>query len=377
MHERHLSLISCRPNIFNLGQLAEKPKIVINRLDTVAPLSSFNLSATLRDTPLASSSLFHREQSDLTHSSLDEHTLRKHLRYLSPETTISKRVSDTGDIYSFGVLAYEMLTGTTIDGGPDSPEENNIDVLIDFHRHVTMKFVPPREWLEREAALGRIRVALPPKELSDIVIRCLSKEPEERYSSLEALLYDLTKVGRICQNHGQLSKFKVGEVDEMARFALPSRLIRRDSQLESLEHALRGVINHARNNKTGYASRIVNLSGADGSGKTRIMRQFVQDVEANPSFGHVCTASAKVEESIHSPLSSFTQIFTALLDRFLTDPNEDVKEWNEKIKDALGNRFQLFVSLIPTDYWRMLGVMHESKTVADVDWSTLRGTFTA
>lgn len=363
--------------MFSLGRKGQTDIITVNRLDSIVPLSSFHLPFTLRDSSLATSPLFQRDQSDLQSGPLDENTLRKHLRYLSPETAISKRISDTSDIYSFGVLAYEMLTGTTIDGGPDSPEETAVDVLIDFHRHITMKILPPREWLEREAALGGMHPAFPPKELSDIVMRCLTKDPELRYASFDSLAYDLTKLSKICKTHGQLSKFMVGEVDDLARFQLPDRIVARESQLDTLDNSLQKVLDEGRgNNKNAHPTRVVNLSGADGSGKTRIVRQFIQDVESSPDRQNISTAWAKVEESLHPPLSSFSQIFTALLERFLADPNEDVKEWNEKIRNAAGNRFQLFVSLVPADYWRMLGVAPESKASGSIDWGTLKGTFT-
>jgi serine/threonine protein kinase len=350
----------------------------MNRFDSIFPMPSFSLSQLIKDSPLASLSLFQRDIIDSQGSAVDETTLRKNLRYLSPEMTISKRVSPTSDIYSFGVLMYEMLTGTTIDGGPDSPEEAEVDVLIDFHRHVTMKIMPPLDWLKREARLGSILPALPPRQLSDIVMRCLGKGSEERYSSLDSLEYDLNKLGRICIAHGDLSKFKVGEVDDLARFTLPARIIHRDGQLEALSKALSSVVTRANGSamdKDCITTRIVNVSGVSGSGKSRIVRQFVQDAESPNAAHPVVVAWAKLEESIHPPLTSFTQIFTALLDRFLADPNEDVKEWNVKIRETLGPRFQSFISLIPTDYWRMLGVGVDAPANNDVDWSALRGSF--
>jgi predicted ATPase len=162
----------------------------------------------------------------------------------------------------------------------------------------------------------------------------------------------------------------VGEADDLARFTLPSRIVGREAQLASLNQALADVA--GVHGQLAGQTRVVNLSGADGAGKTRILRQFAQDVESDTNFP---VAWAKVDETIHPPLSSFTQVFTALLDRFLTDPNEDIVVWKEKIRAALGNRFHLFISLIPTDYWRLLGVSAESKLTGDTDWTTLKGSF--
>jgi len=290
LHQRHLSSISCRPSGFSLSGKAPNAIAIITRFETVLPLGSLSTPSLLKNNPLAHSALFQHDPIDSYEFYLDENTLQKNLRYLAPEIAIQKRVSDTGDIYSFGVLAYEMLTGTTIDGGPDSPEEAEVDVLIDFHRHVTMQIMPPLDWLEREAQLGSLPSALPPRQLSDIIMRCLGKEPDVRYSSLDSLAYDLCKLSRIIKSHGDLTKFEVGEVDDLARFSLPPRLIHRDAELGALHKALTEVTTTGShmmaNGEPWNTTRVVNVAGVSGSGKTRIVRQFAQDSEsANLSPG--------------------------------------------------------------------------------------------
>ena len=367
-----MSIVSCRPNLFSIVRKPDgELRAILNRFDPALPLSTFNASTLLKHhNSLASSSLFQRDPPDPHRSLLVDTMLRKDLRYLAPEVALSKRVSLTGDIYSIGVLAYELITGSTIDGGPDSPEEGDVDVLIDFHRHVTMQILPPREWVERESHIGQIQAALPPQQLSDIIMRCLGKEPDTRYSSLESLAYDLSTFARICRSRGDPTKFKVGEIDDLARFSLPNYPVHRDYQLDLLHNALEQVVDR---NESGHSLRIVNVSGLSGSGKTRIVRSFVSRIESTDVSLPVIVAWAKLDESMQSPLSSFIQIFTCLLDRYMADPGEDIKEWQESIRTALGSRFQLFVSLMPTEYWRMLGVDADTRTMADVDWQTLNG----
>jgi serine/threonine protein kinase len=372
LHHRQLSIVSCRPNLFSIVRQANgEYRAILNRFNPILPLPTFNTATLLKHHPnLALSSLFQRDPLDPHRSLLVDTMLRKDLRYLAPEVALSRRVSLTGDIYSMGVLAYELSTGSTIDGGPDSPEEGDVDVLIDFHRHVTMQILPPREWVEREAGIGQIQAALPPQELSDIIMRCLGKEADTRYSSLESLAYDLSTFARICKSRGDKSRFKVGEVDDLASFSLPTYPVYRDYQSDVLHNALDQVIDR---NKSGHSLRIINVSGISGCGKTRIVRSFVTSIESTDTPIPVNVAWAKLEESIQSPLSSFIQIFSCLLDRFLADPNENIKEWQESIRTALGPRFQLFVSLMPTEYWRMLGVDSENRSMIESDWQTLNG----
>jgi hypothetical protein len=57
---------------------------------------------------------------------------------------------------------------------------------------------------------------------------------------------------------------------------------------------------------------------------------------------------------MRKPLASFVQIFESLLDRVLTDPKEDPKEWNKKIRYALGHQFSVFHSLLSSDIRKLV-----------------------
>lgn len=81
--------------------------------------------------------------------------------YMSPEQTLGKNVDHRTDIYSLGVTAFEMATGTV-------PFK---DGNIPYH-HVHTP--PPR--------IDELQPDLPPV-LSQIVARCLEKDPAARYQS--------------------------------------------------------------------------------------------------------------------------------------------------------------------------------------------------
>ena len=346
LHQRDLSALACRPSCF---EVTDTDIVYFTRFDNVLPLPRFNLRERLGSSPLSQSLLFQRNPLDQNDSQLDEPTLRKNLRYLAPEEALTKRTSGTGDIYSFGVLAYEMLTGTIIDGGPDSPDDTDVDVLTDFHRHVTMQIPPPIEVLQREAQLGAISVTLPPTQLEDIIMRSLGKDGETRYVSLEALAYDLWKLGRLCSEHGDLAEFEIGEADRLSGFRLPDRPIHRDNQLKALHKEFSKVSSSepCDGDKSGVTTRVVNVTGLSGSGKTRVLRQFALEAQSLDVEKPCVGVWAKLEKSIHPPLHTFTQLFQALLDRFLADPSEDVKAWDRSIREALGPRFPLFTALLP------------------------------
>ena len=96
--------------------------------------------------------------------------------YAAPEQARGDRVDKRADIFSTGVLLYEMLTGTWPFRG-----KTTIDV-----RHAVLHDAPrPVSELRKEP--------LPPR-LQQILDRCLEKEPRNRYQKIEELREDLRRV---------------------------------------------------------------------------------------------------------------------------------------------------------------------------------------
>ncbi|MGF1644944.1 MAG: HEAT repeat domain-containing protein [Thiotrichales bacterium] len=87
-------------------------------------------------------------------------------RYMAPEQVTGKRLDGRVDIYSLGVILYEMLTGETAFKGDD-----NVQVL---YRHVHGDIKPLHE--------ANPAVPLP---LSNIVMRMMAVNPGRRYQSME------------------------------------------------------------------------------------------------------------------------------------------------------------------------------------------------
>jgi len=98
-------------------------------------------------------------------------------QYLSPEQAKGAPVDQTSDLYSVGVVLYELLTGVVPFGG-DTP----VEIAM---KHLSAPPEPPS-----------VKRAEIPRELDLVVLRALAKDPADRYQSAEEMDADLARVAR-------------------------------------------------------------------------------------------------------------------------------------------------------------------------------------
>ena len=97
--------------------------------------------------------------------------------YMSPEQARGEQVDHRTDIWSFGAMLYEMLTG-------ERPFKTTHDQAV-LYSILNEDPIP----------VTKIRKDIP-KELERIVQKSLEKDPEKRFADMTALLADLRSVGR-------------------------------------------------------------------------------------------------------------------------------------------------------------------------------------
>ncbi len=95
--------------------------------------------------------------------------------YMSPEQVEGRDSDRRSDIYSFGVILFEMVTGR-LPFAADTP------FVVAF-----------KQQSERPPSPGEINPQTPP-DLSAIILRCLEKDPLKRYQTTEDVCRDLSKV---------------------------------------------------------------------------------------------------------------------------------------------------------------------------------------
>src|SRR5687768_17295141 len=212
------------------------------------------------------------------------------LDYAAPEQIQGKPVGPQADVYAFGCLLFECLTGK-------KPFDRETDVAV-MHAHL----------LDPPPAPSELRPDLP-GELDDVVARALAKSEEERTASCREVI----EAVRACLG-GQPVAPAARASTIMARTravfvnfpAEPSPLIGRDEELAAIVELARGP-----------EVRLVTLTGPGGTGKTRLVlaaaaelaadagRAFFVDLAPISDAGIVGSAIASVlgvEETADLPL---------------------------------------------------------------------------
>lgn len=96
------------------------------------------------------------------------------VHYSSPEQARNGFVDGKSDIYSLGIVMYEMVTGRV-------PFDGDTTVAVAI-QHLQEEMVPPSVYAPNL-----------PISMEKIILKCTQKNPDRRYSSMTALLADLRK----------------------------------------------------------------------------------------------------------------------------------------------------------------------------------------
>ncbi len=111
--------------------------------------------------------------------SADTGTMTLTLEYSSPEQVRGEPVTTATDVYSLGGVLYQLLTGATPLQLGHAPLEDCLRAILEKE---------PYNPLDLRPAMGR--------DLAQIVLRALRKEPGRRYPSAQALRFDLDRYRR-------------------------------------------------------------------------------------------------------------------------------------------------------------------------------------
>ena len=202
--------------------------------------------------------------------------------YMSPEQTQGGNVDQRTDLWSFGIVLYEMVTGQTPFKG-------------DYEQAVLYSILN-----EDPEPMTGVRTGVP-MELERIVTKALAKSLEERYQNANDILIDLKSVKKEIESGlskvippqkksiaqvrpVRLEKALAGlaeQRDEMKSGAVissvPKHTVGRKQELSKLHAGFQSALNGR--------GQLLCVTGEAGMGKTTLMEDFFNELSAN---GHPC-----------------------------------------------------------------------------------------
>ncbi len=244
--------------------------------------------------------------------------LRDSLPYLSPEQTerLKRTVDYRSDFYSLGIIFYELLTGNCPFVSSDPMEM--------IHHHLARQPMPPHE-MNAQVPIG----------LSSIVLRLLAKTPEERYQSAYGLRYDLKHCLKDWQENGSISMFALGRVDRASQLNLTRQMYGRESSLQALLDQLE---------RSRMALQTTFICGETGVGKSFLIQELQRQVAVSSGYFIVGKCDDLHPELPEKPL---IQALRQLVQQVLTESDDRIVQWRDRLKEAVGYLGSVLVDVIP------------------------------
>jgi len=243
----------------------------------------------------------------------------KILPYISPEQTDRGTAppDEQSDIYSLGIIFYELITGN-VPFRSDDPFE-----ITGMHKNDTP--VPPVKIISRIPAV-----------ISDIILKLLEKNPDNRYHSCEGINEDLSRCLTQFQSKGTVKNFKPGLMDIPEKFHISGKYYGRDNEL--------GLLTQAFSKALSGIKEFVCVSGPSGIGKTTVIQEMFRPRIHNRCLFITGKCDQLREEMPYNPL---ILAFQELIRSILNEPGEIIQIWRESILESLGTNGQIIIDVIP------------------------------
>ncbi len=269
-------------------------------------------------------------------SFLPANTLEGTLPYLSPEQTgrMNRTIDYRSDFYALGVTFYELLTGRL-------PFESS-DPLELVHSHIAKQPIPPKEYSPLNI----------PEPLSNLILKLMSKNAEDRYQSAYGIKMDLERCLEQLQTQETIDNFTLGCYDLSDKLQIPQKLYGRSKQLRTLLNIFNQISQGQR--------KIILISGYAGVGKSALVQELNKSITARRGI-FISGNFDQYKQNI--PYSAIGHALNEFCLQILTESQENLQKWKQKILEAVGRNGQLLIDVIPS-LERIIGQQPSENSVA-------------
>ena len=307
--------LSIAVNLVNAVNTVHRTGIIHNNIET----SNFLINSQTKQVKL----IDFDKSSILSQEYLESYSLAnwsdKSLPYLSPEQTgrINRGVDYRSDFYALGAVFYELLTGKQLFEANDE-----------------------LEWvyciISKEPIQPNLINKNVPEVLSQIILKLVSKNAENRYQSNHGLLIDLKKCAEQIKIHGNDFYFDIAKSDISQKFKVPQKLYGRENEIQKLE-------SYFQNASIGSVEFCL-VSGYSGVGKTAIVKELGRSIASKNGY----LIQGKFDQfKQNAPYTTIVNAFSNLIKLLLGEPKNRLNYWKDEIIKVLDNNGQLIIDYIP------------------------------
>ena len=233
------------------------------------------------------------------------------LLYVSPELTgrLNIEVDYRSDFYSLGVMLFNLFT--------EKFPFNHRDDMQLIYSHVAVE--APK--------LISINSSLPIM-LSRLVDKLLSKNPDDRYQSVDGIIYDLELI-----LHDDKKEFQIASNDTVSTLEISSKVYGRDTQTKT-------IIDTIVDNK----KKLLIVGGYSGVGKSTLIDKIKDEIHSSTIY----FAHEKFEQQKSTQLFNvISQAISKYIKTVILQESEIVEKLRDELILKLGENIQLMVDFIP------------------------------
>lgn len=238
--------------------------------------------------------------------------------YMSPEQTgRTNQIMDyRTDFYSLGVTLYQLITQKL-------PFEE-VDPIALIHAHIAKNPLAPHI----------IKPGIP-KVISQIIMKLMAKDVNERYQSAFGVNADLKLCLRQLEHNGTIEPMLLGKQDVSPMFQISQKLYGREFEIKILLEIFAQVCNGK--------NHLLMLAGSPGVGKTALVKTLYKPLTQQHGYFVRCRFERYQVKAYHVILRAFRD----LIKQLLIENEQQLEIWRQRFNHALGNNARLITEVIP------------------------------
>ncbi|KAA8904409.1 hypothetical protein FN846DRAFT_779701 [Sphaerosporella brunnea] len=242
------------------------------------------------------------------------------LQYIAPECTgrMNRSVDYRADFYSLGIALYELVVGFL--------PFRSAEPLELIHMHIAQLPRPPSE----------VNASIP-LAISDVVMKLLQKNAEDRYQTASGLKADLDLICRLLSEGKSLKGVHIGELDTTSQFVITEKLYGREEPVAKLHEAYNSCVSDG-------GCVLVTVRGGSGIGKSRLVNEIQRPVVENKGF---FTASKFDQYKRDFSFFTLVQTLQDLIRQVLSEPPQSLARWRTETIRAFDGDAAVLIDLIP------------------------------